>query len=205
MNRTARRRSLPDAVADQFRFLKGLATLPSKTGAVAPSGAALARLMASTVDPDHPHPVLELGPGTGVVTRALIQRGVAPRNIVALEYNPAFAELIAARMPGVRITVGDAYHLDTSLPEGCKGPFSAVVSSLPLLTRPEEERIALLEDALDRMAPGGCFIQFSYSLFPPVRPIQGRFTTETSKWVMMNLPPARVWLYRREAVGRHHV
>lgn len=198
MTAPASRRSLPSAVADQFRFLKGLATLPGKTGAVAPSGAALARLMASTVDPADPLPVLELGPGTGVVTRALIERGIVPAKIIALEFNPTFAALISARMPGVRVTIGDAYNLDASLPEGSRGPFSAVVSSLPLLTRPEEDRIALLEDALDRMPPGGCFIQFSYSLFPPVRPIRGRFGVETSKWVMMNLPPARVWLYRRE-------
>jgi phosphatidylethanolamine/phosphatidyl-N-methylethanolamine N-methyltransferase len=197
MTDTASRKGRQNGLADQFRFLKGLATAPTKTGAVAPSGVALARLMASAVDPADPLPVLELGPGTGVVTRALIERGVPPARIIALEYNPDFAALIQTRMPGVRVTVGDAYRLDESLPQGWRGPFAAVVSSLPLLTRPEEERVTLLEDALGRMAPGRCFIQFSYSLFPPVKPIPGRFAVEKSKWVVMNLPPARVWLYRR--------
>jgi phosphatidylethanolamine/phosphatidyl-N-methylethanolamine N-methyltransferase len=181
------------SAGDVVRFIRTWST----TGAIAPSGRALARRMVAEVDPLSTLPVLELGPGTGVVTRALIERGVPPARIIALEYNPGFAALIRARMPGVRVMVGDAYHLDASLPEGSRGPFSAVVSSLPLLTRPEEERVTLLEDALGRMAPGGCFIQFSYSLFPPVKPIAGRFTVEKSKWVVMNLPPARVWLYRR--------
>jgi phosphatidylethanolamine/phosphatidyl-N-methylethanolamine N-methyltransferase len=132
-----------------------------------------------------------------VVTKALLERGLAREQIVAIEYNAAFCRLIAERMPGVTVLQGDAYHLGATLPERFAGPFSAVVSSLPLLTRPEEERIALLEEALDRMAPGQPFIQFSYSLFPPVKPIPGRFTVTKSHWVIMNLPPARVWLYRR--------
>jgi phosphatidylethanolamine/phosphatidyl-N-methylethanolamine N-methyltransferase len=194
-----KRRSLPNGVADQFRFLKGLVASPTKTGAVAPSGIALARLMASAVDPADRRPVLELGPGTGVVTAALLARGVAPERLVAVEYNPDFCRLIAARMPGVTVIEGDAYDLERTLPSEWRGPFSSVVSSLPLLTRPEPERVALLEAALDRTAPGGCFIQFSYSLFPPVKPVAGRFNVEKSRWVVMNVPPARVWLYRRRA------
>jgi phosphatidylethanolamine/phosphatidyl-N-methylethanolamine N-methyltransferase len=94
---------------------------------------------------------------------------------------------------------GDAYDLAATLPDSFAGPFSAVVSSLPLLTRPPEVRIALLEAAFDRMAPGQPFIQFSYSLFAPVEPIPGRLTVERSRWVFKNLPPARVWTYRRAA------
>lgn len=192
-----RPRSLPNGVADQFRFLRGLVASPKRTGAVAPSGVALARLMASAVDPADRRPVLELGPGTGVVTTALLERGVAAERLVAIEYNADFCRLIAARMPGVTVIEGDAYDLERTLPAKWHGPFAAVVSSLPLLTRPEAERVALLEAALDRVAPGGCFIQFSYSLFPPVKPVPGRFNVEKSRWVVMNVPPARVWLYRR--------
>jgi phosphatidylethanolamine/phosphatidyl-N-methylethanolamine N-methyltransferase len=198
MTDSATRKAFPTAVGDQFRFLRSLVGDPTKTGAVAPSGAALARLMASAVDPNDTLPVLELGPGTGVVTKALLARGIAPERIVAVEFNPTFCRLIAERMPGVTVLKGDAYHLDDTLPERFSGPFSAVVSSLPLLTRPEPERVALLEEALGRMAPGRPFIQFSYSLFPPVKPIPGRFSVTTSKWVFKNVPPARVWLYSRE-------
>jgi phosphatidylethanolamine/phosphatidyl-N-methylethanolamine N-methyltransferase len=178
-------------------FLKSLADHPKLTGAIAPSGTGLSRLMASFVDRNDPKPVLELGPGTGVVTAALIERGIAPERIIAIEFNPDFCRLLRDSFAGVRLVQGDAYDLAATLPKEDAGPFSAVVSSLPLLNRPPEIRLALIEQALGRMAPGRPLIQFSYSLFPPVKAIPGRFTVERSKWVIMNLPPARVWVYRR--------
>jgi len=184
-------------VAGRRAFLKSLAERPKLTGAIAPSGKALSRLMASFVDPADPLPVLELGPGTGVVTEALIARGVAPQKIVAIEYNPDFCAHLAGRFPAAAIVEGDAYDLGKTLPAHQSGPFSAVVSSLPLVTRPYPVRQALIEQALERMAAGRPLIQFSYSLFPPVKPVAGRFTVTHSNWVVMNLPPARVWLYRR--------
>jgi phosphatidylethanolamine/phosphatidyl-N-methylethanolamine N-methyltransferase len=187
----------PKRASDRLAFLKSLAGNPRLTGAVAPSGPALSRLMASFVDPDDDKPILELGPGTGVVTAALIERGIAPEKIVAIEFNPDFCGLLRGRFDGMAVVEGDAYDLGTTLPADRSGPFSAVVSSLPLLTRPPETRLALVEQALDRMPAGAPLIQFSYSLFPPVKPVAGRFTVERSKWVVMNLPPARVWVYRR--------
>jgi phosphatidylethanolamine/phosphatidyl-N-methylethanolamine N-methyltransferase len=178
-------------------FLKSLAERPSITGAIAPSGKALTRRMASFVDPSDPLPVLELGPGTGVVTEALIERGVAPQKIIAVEYNPDFCAHLTGRFPDASIVQGDAYDLGKTLPANQSGPFSAVVSSLPLILRPQPFRQALIEDALSRMAPGRPFIQFSYSLFPPVEAIEGRFTARHTSWIFLNLPPARVWLFHR--------
>jgi len=182
---------------DRFAFLKSLGDSPRLTGAIAPSGTALSRLMASFVDCDGSRPVLELGPGTGVVTTALIERGLAPERIVAIEFNPEFCALLRDRFPGVAIVRGDAYDLAATLPVDKSGPFSAVISGLPLLMRPPDDRGALIEQVLDRIVPGGPLIQFSYSLIAPVKPVAGRFTVERSKWVIMNLPPARVWVYRR--------
>jgi phosphatidylethanolamine/phosphatidyl-N-methylethanolamine N-methyltransferase len=187
----------PRRVSDRLAFLRSLAGNPRLTGAVAPSSPALSRLMASFVDPGDDKPILELGPGTGVVTAALIERGISAEKIVAIEFNPDFCGLLRQRFDGIAVVEGDAYDLDATLPADRSGPFSAVVSSLPLLTRPPEIRLALVEQALDRMAPGAPLIQFSYSLFPPVKPVAGRFTVKRSKWVVMNLPPARVWVYRR--------
>ena len=183
-------------ILNRFTFLKSLGGSPRLTGAIAPSSAALSRLMASFVDGGGSRPVLELGPGTGVVTAALIERGIAPEKIVAIEFNPEFCSLLRDRFAGVAVVRGDAYDLAATLPTDQSGPFSAVISSLPLLTRPPKVRQALVEQALEKMVPGGPLIQFSYSLFPPVKPVAGRFTVERSKWVIVNLPPARVWVYR---------
>lgn len=169
------------------------------TGAVSPSGRALARRMAAGVDPSGELPVLELGPGTGVVTAALIARGIAAARIVAIEYNPDFAARVRARCPGVAVVVGDAYDLAATLGASHPGPFAAVVSSLPLLLRPAEERKALVLDALSRLAPGGAYVQFSYSPKPPVPESPAEYDLSGSGFVLINLPPARVWTYRPPA------
>jgi phosphatidylethanolamine/phosphatidyl-N-methylethanolamine N-methyltransferase len=192
------RRGFGRLVGDEVRFLHSLITSPRSTGAVSPSGPALTRLMASYVDPNEDLPVIELGPGTGVVTKALIERGVKPSRIIAIEYSPEFCRMIRARFPGVTVIEGDAYDLDRTL-AGRADRVSAVVSSLPLVARPLADRIRLIEAGLARMAPGRAFVQFSYLRKGPIEEAPPGFTMEASRWVWMNIPPARVWLYRRRA------
>jgi phosphatidylethanolamine/phosphatidyl-N-methylethanolamine N-methyltransferase len=123
---------------------------------------------------------------------------VAPERIVAVEFNPDFCALLVERYRGVNVVEGDAYDLAMTLPPGLRGPYAAVISSLPLLNRPAEARLALIEDALNRSLPGGMLIQFSYGLGPPVAALAGHFTVTRRAFVLANLPPAQVWLYRRE-------
>ena len=186
-------------IGDEIRFLHSLVTRPRTTGAVSPSGPTLTRLMASHVDPGEDLPVIELGPGTGVVTKALIERGVKPSRIIAIEYSPEFCGMIRDRFPGVTVIEGDAYDLDTTL-GGRAERVSAVVSSLPLVARPLEDRIRLIEAGLRRMEPGRAFVQFSYLRKGPIEAAPPTFTMEASPWVWMNIPPARVWRYRQRAV-----
>lgn len=183
-------------MADGLRFFRTWLQKPVLTGAVSPSGRALARAMARLVDADSRWPVLELGPGTGPVTAALIEHGVAPERIVALEFNPEFCALLVKRFRGLNVVEGDAYDLATSLPPGLAGPYSAVVSSLPLLNSEPEARQALISSALGRVLPGGGLIQFSYGFGPPVPAAEGRFTVKRTAFVLANLPPARVWFYQ---------
>ncbi len=187
-------------VLDEVRFLKNWIDKPLITGAVAPSSPQLARAMAAYVDPARPGFVVELGPGTGVVTQALIERGVAPERIVSIEYNGDFCSLLRQRYPGVHFVHGDAYRMPQAIAEivGSEPrPLAAVVSSLPLFTRPLPERVRLLDESFARMEPGAPFIQFSYALVSPVPHGATRFEMERSNWVVRNLPPARVWVYRR--------
>jgi phosphatidylethanolamine/phosphatidyl-N-methylethanolamine N-methyltransferase len=183
-------------VNDHLRFLAGLITRPKITGAVSPSGKGLARAMAREVDVAGNDPVLELGPGTGPVTRALIERGVDAARIVAVEFNPDFCALLRQRFAGLRVIEGDAYDLDRTLPAALSGPFAAIVSSLPLLNREPEARAALVQALVRRLAPGGGLIQFSYGPKPPVAASAGHFTVKRTAFVPLNLPPAQVWLYR---------
>ncbi len=189
-------RKLSSRVFDEVRFLRNWVEKPLTTGAVSPSGRALARLMAQHVDPDSQGLVIELGPGTGVVTSALIDRGIDPERIVAVEYNDSFCTLLRKRHPAITVVQGDAYQLRPTLKEHADQPIAAIVSSLPLFNRSPVNREKLLDQALDLLPPGGPFIQFSYALVPPIPDDPKRFTLERTNWVVMNLPPARVWCYR---------
>lgn len=185
------------ALDDQVRFLRNWLENPLKTGAVAPSSKHLAKAMAAVVDPDLTGPVIELGPGTGAMTEALIKRGVAPERIIAIEFSRDFVPLLAKRFPGATILQGDAYALREKVRSLTEDKACAVVSSLPLFTEPPARRIRMVTDAFDLLHPGAPFIQFSYALVSPVpRSITG-MTVEISDWILKNMPPARVWTYRR--------
>ncbi|WP_305984883.1 class I SAM-dependent methyltransferase [Roseibium sp. MMSF_3544] len=193
-------------VLDEMKFIRSWAQNPLRTGAVSPSGPDLAARMASYLTPRPHSRVVELGPGTGVVTKALIDRGFAHRHLNVIEYSAEFCELLSLRYPGLPVLQGDAYALEETLRN--TGAFlseekqenhalDGVVSSLPLLTRPEPVRRALLEEALRLLKPGAPFIQFSYGLTAPVKPASRGVSIYSSDWVWKNLPPARVWVYRK--------
>jgi phosphatidylethanolamine/phosphatidyl-N-methylethanolamine N-methyltransferase len=184
---------------DEARFLKSWLENPLKTGAVAPSGKALAAKMAAVVDPVVAGPIVELGPGTGPVTQALLARGIAPERLFLVEYSADFAKLLRQRFPAVNVIQGDAYALAETLAPHIHEPVSAIVSSLPLLTRPDRQRIDLLQAAFRLMLPGSPFVQFTYMNASPV-PLSDSFDAAVSRRVWKNLPPARVWTYRRPTV-----
>lgn len=183
-----------NSAAQHLDFIKGLIARPRNVAAITPSSPALARAIAGQVDPGLTGPVLELGPGTGIVTEALIERGVAPERITAIEYDPAFAHLVAARFPQVRVVRGDAFDFATLT--GGDMQFAAIVSGLPLLNHRVEERCLLIGTALAHLRTGGPFVQLSYGTRPPVPAPDGATLTRAAL-VLMNLPPARVWVYRR--------
>ena len=181
-------------MSEHWEFLRGLIASPKGVGAIAPSSPALARAIAAEVDPERPGPVLELGPGTGVVTEALLERGIAPERITAIEYDRDFVERVRKRCPGVSVIEGDAFNLDATLDGSARHGFAAIVSGIPLLNWPLAERQKLIEDALSRLQPGAPFVQFSYGLTPPVA-ATGTFDVRRAAVIWANLPPARVWVY----------
>lgn len=190
-------KKISSKVLDEVRFIRSWVESPLKTGAVTPSGPVLSRRIAEFAEVDRPGDVLELGPGTGVVTQALIERGVDPARLIAVEYNPDFCELLEKRYSDLAVVQGDAYDLRQTLAHIGPGSLASIVSSLPLFTRPPAERRAFLLDALELLQPGAPFVQFSYALVPPVPVEKGLFSVSVSDWILMNLPPARVWIYRK--------
>jgi len=182
---------------DEVRFIRSWIERPLSIGAVTPSGKILARTMARYVDPSSNGPVVELGPGTGPVTEALVEAGVAPSRLVLVEFNPTFCRILRARYPEATLVQGDAYSLRRLLETLLLQPAAAVVSGLPLVTKPIKMRLRLIRDAFDLMLPGAPFVQFTYSVASPLPRRLGGFTAEASERIWMNIPPARVWVYRK--------
>ncbi len=181
---------------DEFRFIRTLIEKPLSVGAVAPSGKALARVMANYVDPRAAGPIVELGPGTGPVTEALVARGIDPARLTLVEYDPEFCRLLRKRFPGVNVVQGDAYNLRRTLDGVLREPAAAFVSGLPLFNKPLKMRLELLDQAFELMQPGAPFVQFTYNAISPIPRSHGRVRAEASGRVWRNFPPARVWVYR---------
>lgn len=185
-----------DALTDNLRFLRALIARPKNIGAVAPSSRALGRAIARQLDPARPGPILELGPGTGVITAAILDHGIAPERLTLIEYDPEFAAAIAARFQGVHVIQGDAFDLDRTLGARHAEPFAGIVSGIPLLNFSMPSRRAYVEALAGRLAPNAPFVQFSYGMHAPVVPPSGYSVTCAAR-VWANIPPARVWVYRK--------
>jgi phosphatidylethanolamine/phosphatidyl-N-methylethanolamine N-methyltransferase len=199
--REATKRGIGARLRDDFRFFRSWLSQPKIVGSVVPTSWRMAKRMAAVIDADSMLPVLELGPGTGVVTRAMLARDIDPKRIVSLEYSREFCERLRVDFPNVEFIEGDAFELATSLGPHTGKEFDCVVSSLPLLHFPVEKRIALMEDLLDRIPAGRPVLQFSYGLVPSVPRGRGNYTVERYDIVLRNIPPAQLWIYRRPVQG----
>lgn len=184
-------------IDDDVRFIRSWIEKPLSMGAVMPSGKPLARAMASFVDPKAEGKVVELGPGTGAITEALVEHGVDESRLVLVEFNSNFCRLLRARYPAATIIQGDAYRLRRLFGGVLHGEVSAVVSGLPLVTKPLRTRLRLISEAFGLLQPGAPFVQFTYSVVPPIPRALARVRVEASERIWLNLPPARVWVYRR--------
>ena len=170
---------------------------PLKIGAVVPSSRELAEAMARCVPADQRGPVIELGGGTGVVTEALLETGIAPEALVVVERDATLYELLRDRYPQLGVVQGDASDLVRVLAPLGVSSATAVVSSLPLLSMRKPVQQAIVEQSFALLEPGAPFIQFTYGLFSPLRRRELGLEGEVKERVLINLPPASVWLYRR--------
>ncbi|WP_439273024.1 phospholipid N-methyltransferase PmtA [Pseudochrobactrum sp. HB0163] len=192
---------IPKKLAQKFdeeiRFFKGWIDKPKAVGAILPTSSITARRMASIVNPASGLPVLELGPGTGVITKAILERGIAPEKLFSVEYSAAFFNHLQNCYPDVNFLHGDAFDLDTTLGEHRDQQFDSVISAVPLLNFPLEKRLTFLEDLLNRIPAGRPVMQISYGPVSPLPVGRGAYSVEGFDFILRNLPPVRLWVYRR--------
>lgn len=174
-----------------FSFLKAAILNPREVGSGCPSSSYLANAMAKEISNHSDGIIVELGGGTGAITRALLQQGVTPGRLIVIERSPALVTLLRKQFSTVRIIQGDASELDKLLgPDN--GRVSAVVSSLPLKSLPKSCVLKINQQVNKLLDNKGVFVQFTYDLrLPPLSKGQD-FSCEHTQVIWKNLPPARV-------------
>ncbi len=181
-------------------FFRSLLQNPLTIGAVAPSSSSLCHLIASRVDPATSS-VLEVGAGTGPVTRALLERGVGPERLFLIERDPSLAAYLHRRFPGVRVRCGDAVHAGRILSDESVGQVKTVISSLPIRNLSGRDQLKAVRGMLNALAPGGQLIQFTYASRCPIPIRKFGLRAECVGRVWMNIPPATVWRFTRNTVA----
>lgn len=182
---------------EEIRFFKGWRRDKKGVGALVPTSSVTARRMADVIDPTSGLPVLELGAGTGVITKAILERGVRPADLVSIEYAPHFCDLLRQRFPAVDVRNGDVFELDAVLGERRHQTFDCVISAVPMLSFPLERRVRLMKDLLARLPRGRPVIQITHGPMSPLPALPAHYTIVHYDFVVRNLPPAQLWLYRR--------
>jgi len=179
-------------------FFRSLALNPRHVGAIAPSGPNLASLITNEIDPAC-GPVLELGPGTGVFTEALLRRGVKESDLTLIEYGSDFMRLLQRKFPRARVLWMDAaWMVSHRLFEGCS--FGAAISGIPLLNLPSRKVTAILQGVFTNLRDGGALYQFTYGMQCPIARSDldhlGLVATRIGR-VYLNVPPASVYKITR--------
>lgn len=197
MARPGLRKAFAEKFDDELKFFKGWIDRPKAVGSIVPTSSITARKMTSVINPNSGLPVLEVGPGTGVITRAILARGVKPQNLYAVEYSDDFVRHLRRSYPGVNVIEGDAFNLAAALGDNKDLTFDSVISGVPLLNFPVAQRIQYLESLLDRIPAGRPVVQLTYGPMSPIPAGRGDYTVKHFDFIIRNIPPTQLWVYRR--------
>jgi phospholipid N-methyltransferase len=197
------RKPSPFAKSPLVLFAKEILQNPRAVGAACPSSPQLAKAVAKFVpliagQGQGQGLIVDLGAGTGVMTKALIKRGIAPERIVAVELSSHLATYLRQHFPQVRVIEGDATHLRDLLGADCP-PVSTVICGLPFRLLPPRVVHGIVTEAEKVLQKNGLYMQYTYDLMTERDPfLPHHFRRISSKLVWSNIPPARVNVYRVE-------
>jgi phosphatidylethanolamine/phosphatidyl-N-methylethanolamine N-methyltransferase len=192
-------RKFAEKFDDELKFFKGWIDKPRAVGSIVPTSSVTARRMASIIDTKSGLPVLEVGPGTGVITKAILKRGVKPSDLYTVEYSHDFVTHLRRNYPDINVIEGDGFNLDKTLGDMRDATFDCIVSGVPLLNFPVARRVAYLENLLKLIPDGRPVVQLTYGPKSPIPPGLGDYTIEHFHFILRNIPPTQLWIYRRSA------
>jgi phosphatidylethanolamine/phosphatidyl-N-methylethanolamine N-methyltransferase len=177
-------------------FLRRWAANPLQMGSIVPSSPALGRKIAALVERGPDEVVVELGAGTGAVSRALLEGGVPADRLVVVEIVPEMARHLGRELPGVTVIEGDAFALAEALPAALHGRVGTAICGIPLVLLPTARQRAFVE-AVEAVAPGRGFLLYTYCVTSPLPCKALGLTGRREAFTPLNFPPASVWRYRR--------
>lgn len=183
--------------SENFVFLKRLLKNPKSLGAVAPSSRRLGDFIARSLS-NFPKDslIVELGAGTGSLTRSLLEAGYS--KLTLIEMDGYFAKFLRFHFPSLSVIEGDASSLQTLLPSDLLGKVDVVLSGIPMMNLNQSQQKSIIQSSFEILRPGGSFVQFTYG---PLSPISCKTFSLSSKRlgsVLLNVPPATVWEYQRD-------
>jgi phosphatidylethanolamine/phosphatidyl-N-methylethanolamine N-methyltransferase len=184
--------------SERWLFFRRALAHPLRLGTPTPSSRAVGQFVAAQVVGRAPGLVVEVGGGTGVITRALLAAGVAPERLLVIEIDPEMADYLRATLRGVRVITGDALQIKTLLPPAWVGQVDTVISGLPMTTLSAARQREFIDGFLSVLAPTGRYLQYTHSIVGS--PVQTKRLGLEGKWLgttFRNFPPASVWTYRR--------
>lgn len=184
-----------EKVANTALFFRRWLANPLQMGSIIPSSRALCERVARNVERAPGEYVLELGAGTGVVSRALLDHGVPPEKLIVVEIVPDMAEHLRSVLPGVNVICGDAFALQDAIPKEWQGRIGTAICGIPLVMLPFEQQKRFV-DAVESVAPGKGFLLFTYCITSPLPYRKLGLTAKRLEWTPLNFPPASVWRYR---------
>ena len=186
-----------------FHFFKAWVENPRHIGAIVPSSPVLAEMVASQIDFTKPGYLIELGAGTGALTKAILETGLPEERLIIIEQNPKFVELLRKKFPKVLILEADAQEVKQVLSQQGIIQINSIISGIPLRSLPPKVLINIIKNSLELLPIGAAFIQFTYGAKSPIPAgllDSKKFEIITSERIWRNLPPARVWTYRRKTI-----
>lgn len=182
-------------VANAGLFFRRWLANPLQMGSVIPSSPTLCRRIAQLVERKDDEVVLELGAGTGVISRALLAAGVPAEKLVVVEIVRDMADHLRSVLPGVNVICGDAFELARALPERMHGKIGTAICGIPLVLLPLEQQKRFV-DAVEAVAPGKGFLLYTYCITSPLPYRRLGLAAKREVWTPFNFPPASVWRYQ---------
>jgi phosphatidylethanolamine/phosphatidyl-N-methylethanolamine N-methyltransferase len=181
-------------VTNASLFFRRWLANPLQMGSIVPSSTTLCRRIAALVRRAEDEIVLEIGAGTGVISRALLAAGVPAEKLVVVEIVPDMADHLRQVLPGVNVLNADAFELAGELPERFRGKVGTAICGIPLVMLPLAQQQRFV-DAVEAVAPGKGFLLYTYCITSPLPYGKLGLTARREAWTPLNFPPASVWRY----------